>query len=41
MTFFETLVEALMVVIMDEGLDLAFEATREEVVLEQDPFLSV
>ena len=35
----EALVVAPMIVVLDEGLDLAFEITRQEVVFEQDAVL--
>ncbi|SEL42088.1 hypothetical protein SAMN04488032_1293 [Pacificibacter marinus] len=30
---------ALMIVVVDEGFDLSFEVTRQEVVFKQDPVL--
>ena len=36
---FQALVIALMVVVADEGIDLRFEISGQEVVLQQDPVL--
>ena len=36
---FEALVEALMVVVVDEGVDLALKVAGIEVVFEQDPVI--
>ena len=37
----DTLMVAVVVVVIDEGADLAFQITRQEVVLQQDAFFSV